>query len=225
MACKNPFCLPTCWYVDDAECPGSDSSSHHCIDCDGLCWDEKGATCSECEDYWCTDYQSTFHFSVCTHLGDRYEEDEESSIGESIEGIQEGLCTQCVLMSNLKCTVEDCKFNHKNLLQAWVKFCERSLDVELATLVRQDEKIIIKAKLYRKRPTYEENLSGIWGINKEEVELYIDGVKQPETLSWKKTLNEAKRVIQEQGKEGFTVKSKCFALNEKHSRDKSPERK
>jgi hypothetical protein len=121
--------------------------------------------------------------------------------------------------------MEDCKFNHKNLLQSWVKFCERSLDVELATLMRHDEKIVIKAKLYRKRPNDEEDLGGVWFINKDEVELLVDGVKQPDSLSWKKTLNEAKRLIQKHEKEGFTVKSKCFALNEKHSRDKSPERK
>ncbi len=224
MACTNPFCLPTCWYVDDAECPGSDSSSHHCIDCDGLCWDDKGATCSGCENYWCTDYQTTFYYSACKHLGDRYAEGEECSFAEEIQDISEGLCTQCVLMSNLNCTVEDCEFNHKNLLREWVKFCERSLDVRLATLVRHDEEIVIKAKLYRKRPD-DENIRDIWFINKDEVELYINGIKEPETLSWKNTLSEAKKLIRQYEEEGFVLKNKAFALNGKKSRDKSPERK
>lgn len=223
--CDSVYCMPTCWYVEDAECPGSDESTHHCIDCDGVCWDEKGATCSGCENYWCTDYQNTFYYSVCTHLGDRYEADEEEcSIAEAVENIQEGLCTQCVLKSNLKCTVEDCKFNYKNLLQTWVKFCERSLDVELASLSGHPEDVVIKAKLYRRRPNIED-LDDIWFINKDEVELYINGVKESETLSWKRTLDQAKRLIRQYEKEGFVLKSKAFALNEPHPRDKSPERK
>ena len=55
--CSHPNCTPTF-----QDCPGSDSDSHHCVDCGQLWWDDKGTYCSICNDYWCPDWQGEFEY-------------------------------------------------------------------------------------------------------------------------------------------------------------------
>lgn len=221
MKCDDE-CLPTGMHADDSECPGSDDSNHHCVDCEGLWWDDKGNTCTGCSNYWCPDWQNIFYHSACAHLGDSYVDDEDSPIADDIENIQEGWCTQCVLASTLKCEVDGCKFSRKKILEKWIKFCMTPIVVEFAKLVRHHEDIEIKAKLYRKRPDPVEEL---WPIDMDKVELWINGIKKPGTLTWQQTIKEVKQLIKMHETEGFILKRKCFALRTRRSRDESPKRK
>lgn len=54
---------------NEEQCPGSDDENHHCVDCGELWWDEKGAFCDLCGDYWCPlGWQNTFVFvESCEH--------------------------------------------------------------------------------------------------------------------------------------------------------------
>lgn len=217
-------CLPTGMYAQDKECPGSNDEDHHCIDCEGLWWDDKGIRCERCKSYWCPDWQTTFYHSACSHLGDIYDADEECSIADDIETISDaGLCTQCILESKLNCTVEDCKFNRKKILQKWIEFCEVPIDIELVVLKRRSERVSIIAELHRVRP--EANALGeIWPLDMKNMVLFISEVRDPIKYTWKNILHKTRQIIKQKKAEGFVVKDKCFALR-KQSRDKSPKRK
>lgn len=218
-------CLPTGMYAHDKECPGSNDEDHHCIDCEGLWCDDKGNRCERCGSYWCPDWQTTFYHSACSHLGDIYEADEECSIADDIETISDaGLCTQCILQSKLNCTVEDCKFNHKKILQRWIEFCERPIDIDLALLKRDSERVSIQAKLHRVRPGNIDCLGELWSLDMKNMVLLVNGVEDPIKYAWENLLKETQQIMKQKKTEGFIIKEKCFALR-KQSRDKSPKRK
>jgi hypothetical protein len=225
MPCTNTECLPTLMCADDEECPGSDDETHHCVDCKGLCWDDKGATCSACSEYWCADYQEVFKHSACTHLGDIYTiEESECSFADDIENIQKGVCLQCLLKSKLTCKIKDCHFSRAKLLEDWIQFCQRPIPVELATLRRHATNCIIIAELNRIRPA---NVEDLWPIDMENVILTIfDRELDKKTLPWSKAIKKAESVVRQKKNDGFTVRQKCFSLRKaKIDRDHSPERK
>jgi len=82
----------------DPKCDGSDDEEgmHHCVHCGELVWEDKGARCDRCGDYWCQGgWQNTFVFLDCECAEE--------------EADEEMLCVDCFLAApTLWCEDEAC---------------------------------------------------------------------------------------------------------------------
>lgn len=155
--CKKPKCTRSGMYSDDDVCRESGDEVHHCVECGGLSWENKGNNCEKCGAYWCIDWQQTFI------NGD------ECDRSEIRDALPDGMiCPQCYFDNpKFHCPDRDCELFHSKCLHDWKTFCHSLINIGSVTL-RKEEDMHVRIKLgFARIPPRRK--TELWTIDKDRV--------------------------------------------------------
>jgi len=126
-------------YDSGDECPGSDDDTHHCVDCGGLSWDDKGKNCSICDAYWCVSWEWMFVHKLCKHKRDKIDLEEDP------------ICLQCYFSDPAyQCKIKECSQNLDYYTQKWIKHGESLISIGYTELTKNGQIMKLRAGFPRK---------------------------------------------------------------------------
>jgi hypothetical protein len=171
------------------KCDGSDNDEemHHCVHCGELVWEEKGAYCERCGDYWCQGgWQHTFVFPECD---------------SAAKADEEMMCVKCFLAApELWCADDkcDCKQKQSIVQTMYDKFLAAGETCASIELVNGKQDFIVEVKRFPQ----DETAANLWVVeNGQETQKTFGGQQAVEDAC-----GEAHRLAREKQQHGFLLK-------------------